>query len=322
MRDKMRGTGRRKFLMAAGAGVFGPGMTQRFDDLLQARSRKFDEIYEASLKILERVGPEAQAKFLERHEIPHTYEQRGYVMYPPEAREDDVGTEDHFDDDACIEPENCDYDPDLRCNFSLTYNRVTGSYKCSLSAEYRYKYWYDDTYCQAADLGWTLDGPLNPQDAFGIMWEQDSWKLVDRDYPANSTYSSDNVDWDNGSALGEGAGFRADDRQQCYDSGATETEPYDDGCYEDEGLSTEWSNILYGGVEIETGSDWQSGDPVQGKYVYQYDDQNVDFSVGVSYPWGVSVSFSSSTTTKQKDTQTEPDGKNMELTASDASGVA
>lgn len=282
-------------------------------------SKKIEKLHRASLKILENEGPEAQAAFLEKHDVPHAHQKTAYVMDPVEAREDDVSSESHFHDGGCIEPENCDYDPDLECSISISYDMYNGKYFVELAARYRYRYWYDDICWRGSDRGWTMDGPRSPMDGFGLIWNENHWELADTDYPARSTYSSSNVDWDNGSSLGEGAAYRADDRQQCYDSGVTESEPYDDTCGDEEGdEEMAWSDWLYGGAEVRYGSEHEDGDEIQGKYVYQYNENDDNFSVGVSYPWGVSISWSSSTTVKQKSTQTEPDGRNMTVTASDA----
>lgn len=319
MRKQYQPTKRRQYLKKTALGLAGISATSVASAKQNPEQKRFDRIYNASLNILEKRGPEAQEKFLRKHDIPHTFQKNAYVMYPPEARGNSGGasTQSHFDEDSCIEPENCNFDPDLECSFSLTHDYYNDIYRCSLSARYRYQYEYDDG-CTTWGPGWVMDGPLNPLDAFGIIWEYDHWKLANREYPHENMFTSSNVEWDNGSSQGEGAGYKADDRQRCYDTGPTEDEPYEDGCQYDETEGDyNWSYWLHGGVEIVTGPAWQSNDPVRGRYVYQYNDSNVDFSVGVAYPWGVSVSFSGSTSTKQKDTQTEPAGRNMELTVSD-----
>lgn len=287
------------------------------------KSKKIGSLHKASLNILEKKGPEMQSKFLKKHGIPHAYQKTAYVMDPVRARNNDssdgMSIQSHFDEDACVEPENCDYDPDLECSISISYDMYNGKYFVELSARYRYRYWHDDLCWRGSEPGWTMDGPRSPMDGFGLIWEKDHWQLADSDYPAQSTYSSSNVDWDNGSSLGQGAGFRADDRQQCYDSGVTESEPYDDMCSDEEGdEKMAWSDWLYGGAEVRYGPDHEDGDEIQGKYIYQYNEQDDDFSVGVSYPWGVSISWNSSSSVKDKDTQTEPNGQDMTVTASDA----
>lgn len=285
--------------LAGVSSVAGTSMAQSQGD----RDKSFEAIIEASLEIQQRRGLEARKKFLKRHGVSHTHKRLQTALPDAASNSDGVSTQSHFD---CVEPENCNYNPDLELAIAINYDMYNGRHSVDLSSRYRYRYYWTDS------GGYPVfDGPANPNDGLGLTWEKDHWVLNSPDYPADSTYTSDETEWDNGSCDGDGAGFIVDDEQVCYDTGRTDQDDDGQGSYE-------WSRWAYGGAYVDKGSNWQDGDEIQGIYSYTWNDTGVGISVGVSFPWGISVSFDSSTTAKTEDVATNPDGKALDVTASEA----
>lgn len=143
---------------------------------------------------------------------------------------------------------------------------------------------------------WVGGGGYDPVDALGLYFDPQQW-----DYESNSlsdtTYTSGNgivsVEDD---SINDGLPFTADD-------GAAE-----DGTY------------YWAGLNVVPVGDYSSSERyVYGEYVHTWNVSETNYSVGVSYPAGVSISFSTTETVKKESTGTEGDGDTlMKLNQSEA----
>ena len=268
------------------------------------KEERYDELIRAGQQILEQQGPKARDKFLEKHgfvttRTTHEYDVPAVAQRKKESSSGNVSTE-NVD---CIDPTNCN--GDISLSLGMSYWRYNNIYHVDLSARFRYEYYTVSGYPYEHYYG-----PENPLDGFGITWEKDHWALSNYDpgntKPANAMTESSYVDWDNGSWNRQGTGFTLDDQRLCKDSGTTGSSGV---------TSTEqWSNWTSGGVDLRPSGEWTEGDTVCGIYTYTWNDSSVDFSVGVSYPYGISLSASTSTSMNSQDLQTNINGTNLAVT--------
>lgn len=291
--DDSRDVRRRNVLKAAAiastGGVSAPSVAATRDDMSQ---EEFDEHILRARKIQSRGGPDAAVRYLEAHSIPTGYTR--FISKRPD-RKRTVGASTHDgtgQGDFCVEPDKCDGDIDLTLRFS--YDMYNGRYYASLAMRYRYELYYDY---------YNYDGPMQPLDGAGIMWERDHWKLQDRDNPTSCTLGDNNVEWDNGSWNYEGVGYRVNSREIAEGSGSTGKGNY------------EWSDTEYAGVYLRKGSDYEDGDSIHAAYEYTWNSGELS-GVSVGYPWSISVSVSSST--ESEDLQTDLNGYSLLVRESDA----
>lgn len=297
---------RRKVLRTAAiTGLGTAGITSVTSANTQMSDEEFHGHMMKSREVHDRAGPEAASKYLESNGIPthHTRE----VIDGSRAAGSTATTSGDSDGgkahgDFCVEPDKCDGDIDL--TLRISFNRYNTTYYATLSMRYRYKKvskgnHYDSyRYCS---------GPQYPVDGTGILWERDHWKLENRDDVPSSTSGDDHIAWDNGSWNYEGVGFRVNSRDIAYESEVSAGNCYD--------ASEKWSDTEFASVVLEKGEDWERGDAIHAAYEYTWNEGEVD-GVSVGYPWFVSVNASSDT--KKENLQTDLDGKNLLVTASDA----
>jgi len=296
---------RRKVLRTAAiTGLGTAGITSVTSANTQMSDEEFHGHMMKSREVHDRAGPEAASEYLESNGIS-TYYTREVIGGSRAAGStattsgDSDGGKAHGD--FCVEPDKCDGDIDL--TLRISYNRSYNYYYVTLSMRYRYSKGKRgrsksyDSYCS---------GPRYPVDGAGIMWERDHWKLKNRNDVPRSTSGDDHVAWDNGSWNYQGVGFRVNSRDIAWESGGSHNY-----CYN---TSEWWSDTEFAGVRLENGEDWERGDEIHAKYVYTWNEGEVD-GVSVGYPWFVSVSASRST--KKENLQTNLDGKSLIVTASD-----
>lgn len=255
---------------------------------------RFDELIAKGNSILESDGPQARDQFLRNKGLDVGRETYDYAL-PDEKSDVSTNSID------CVDPTNCN--GDIRCSLSITMRNMYDPYSyVELSTSIRYNY-------RTEYYGPVYNGPERPKDAFGIAWERDHWQLRGYDpgntNPATRMAEGSYVDWDNGSWNQEGTGFRLDDRNLCTSSGYT-------------GYGEEWSDWTSGGVDLELGPDWSSGDTVTAIYKHSWNANDVNFGVSISYPFGISITPSGSPPIKSEDLQTNKSGTNLAVTQGDS----
>ena len=297
---------RRKVLRTAAiTGLGTTGITSVTSANTQMSDEEFHGHMMKSREVHDRAGPEAASEYLESNGIPTYYTRE--VIGGSRADSSTATTSGDADDgkaqgDFCVEPDKCDGDIDL--TLRISFNNQYSTYYTTLSMRYRYSkgkrgpYKGGDAYCS---------GPRYPVDGAGIMWEKNHWKLENRNDVPSSTNGDDHVAWDNGSWNKEGVGFRVNSRDIAWES-----EGSNEYC---DNTSERWSDTEFASVVLEKGEDWERGDEIHAKYVYTWNEGEVD-GVSIGYPWFVSVSASRST--KKEDLQTDLNGKTLLVTASDS----
>jgi hypothetical protein len=297
---------RRKVLR--GAAITGLG-TAGIPSVASANTQMSDEEFHGhmmkSREVHDRAGPEAASEYLESNGISTHYSRE--VIGGSRAAGSTATTNGDSDggkahDDFCVEPDKCDGDIDL--TLRISYNRhYSRRYYATLSMRYRYEKVKASGRKKRDSM---CSGPRYPVDGAGIMWERDHWKVRNRNDVPRCTDGDDHVAWDNGSWNYEGVGFRVNSRDIAWESGAQGSNCW----YAEE----EWSDTEFAEVQVEKGEDWERGDEIHAAYQYTWNEGEVD-GVSIGYPWGVRVSSSSDT--KKEDLQTDLDGKNLLVTASD-----
>ena len=305
--SQRNGVSRRNVLKKTGLLIAGTtGLASTAAATNERSSDEFQAIVEAGQQILRKKGPEARQQFFKKHGLASTYEKHQYGL-PSSAG--GVSTQDL----DCVEPENCNNNPDLELSIGLVYDSFNNEYFATLDSRYRYSYYHS-----VVTGSYHFDGPENPLDGFGFFWEKDHWRLRNRTTPYDSMSAPNHGSWDNGSWINgkDGTAFKVDDRQICIDSGVTEDtpaeEPWSDPSEGQEG----WSNWDTGGVYLVRGSNWQRGDTINAEYIYTYGQTTTDFDLTISYPLGLSIDRE--TTIQKEDIATNPDGKALVVTESDA----
>lgn len=127
-----------------------------------------------------------------------------------------------------------------------------------------------------------------PMDGAGIFFESDWWNL-DGATTEDALSTSYWVGYQDGSNGGDGPGFWVNDNNIFL--------------YEDEG------DRHYCGVYLTpTGNYDENERAIHGEYTHTWNDTDVELSsIGVSFPWGISLSWSESNSVKQWTTDTEDD---------------
>jgi hypothetical protein len=156
-------------------------------------------------------------------------------------------------------------------------------------------YRHDGTY--TAELGWNYDAGAfrdePPEDAAQLTWgPEEAWRKESRNF-YESTYTSDYVYFDEDTE-GYGPGFRVQDE-------------YDES-------NTGW---WYCGLYLEpTGHDDPDSRGVSGEYLHTWTEEGEPeiSSVGVSYPWGITVNLThSDDEIGSEDIERDEDGNGFRL---------
>jgi hypothetical protein len=276
--------------MAAGLGSTVVGADSPDRDKQQFRKH-----IETANKIGKRKGHAARQKFLNKVGVEST--QQRVVAPTSELRSDgDDVSSDKFE---CIEPEDpCDKDVNGQIDCILTldkYQCYQTYYSATHSVRFYYKY---DPYTKV------VLGPESPKDGLGIQWRYEEWRLDDQADASSSVSEDTHIDFDGGSAGGDGVGFYVDDWELCYDAGYTGSAGTAD---------YEWSPREYATAYVTEGKEWESGDAITGGYRHSW--SGTVGGIGISYPYG--VSFSVSSNVKSEDLGSQLDGDNLRVTAAD-----
>jgi len=245
-------------------------------------------------KIQSNAGIEARVRYLEAHDI-----RTGYARLAAPRPENSQGfsiqaADGEGQDGYCVDPNQCDGDIDL--TLSLSHDMRTGLYFASLAM--RYKYSYQNTQSHGY---YAYTGPRSPDDAAGITWEKDSWKVKDRQDIPSSTNGDANINWYNGSWDYDGLGYKVDSKGIAKDSGITSIGMY-------------WSDYEFADVELRKGSNYTDGDAIHGTYEYTWNGGSID-SISVGWPWTIGASYG--TFTKSRPLQTNLEAKTLSVTEDD-----
>ncbi|MEE6209971.1 hypothetical protein U3A55_07380 [Salarchaeum sp. III] len=318
---KINNVGRRNFLIATASGIGLSGVSTISGARSKDASENLERIIETSFKILKTSGPQAQKQFLINNGVVSTYKKKvssvfgnKFGQYQSKRMENSTNsskssvTLQSAPPEYCVEPNTCDYEPDLEASLSIVSDPVVSDrYYVSLSSRYRYRY-----RAPIGHRGATMTfGPESPQDGCGLAWDPDSWSLP-TSRPGDNIDTTSNVVWDNGSESGgDGIGFRIDSEQACLDSGITDNSP-NDGVDQ-----TEWTDWSYGMVELTTDAGHQVGDKIWGKYIYTWNDSSLSFGinagVGLNGP-NIGLAITGSSSVKTEDVGTNPDGYELVVT--------
>ncbi|GAB7019929.1 hypothetical protein JCM18750_27900 [Halostagnicola bangensis] len=251
---------------------------------------EFERHIQKANKIELRAGIEERVNYLEEHDIPTTYTR--LVNSRPDKEEGMSTQEGTGQGGFCVEPDKCDGDIGLR--LTLSFNYQLARYYASLSMRYYYMN-HTDMY--------GYEGPENPTDGAGILWDEDHWQVIDRNDLPGSTTTSEDVSWDNGSWNQEGVGYRVNSKIACMKTGTTDRDEYD------------WSRPRIAGVYLRTGPDHEDDSAIHAAYDYSWEEGDVS-GVSVAYPW--SVSHDVSYETKTQNLQTDIDGDSLRVKRSDS----
>jgi hypothetical protein len=262
--------------------------------------QRFRKLLEQANRIGNKKGMEARERFLDKVDINYT---KSRLTGQPRrsTNSDDVSGEE-FD---CIEPNRtCEEHPvsgQIDCILNLSeYTDYSSYYYYGATFSCRLYYSYHEIFGGTP----TFDGPSAPEDGIGIQWGDEEWKFRDKD-AYDSTTESDHIKWNNGSQSTVGNGWFLNDVEMCRDNGRTSETT------EKRFEWTDWESVT---VYVKKGENWDTGDYISGGYTHTWTGTSAE--VGISYPFGVSIS--GSPTPDQEDLATDLQTDDLEVYAQNA----
>jgi hypothetical protein len=288
----MRKNLRRRDVLKTGSsslGLFAFGNLQsRAGSNEQTRDKTFRQHLQVANEIGRQGGPEARAEYLRKNNYPTAYAQCFYAVENSDAPLNSARQSEKFASTQradCVEPDKCE--GSIGLGLHLTYNCNDNYHVASCSVKLQ---------CH--------DGFEDPVDGVGIQWNDNHW-LMKYGSDADSHEGDEYIEWDNGSASEEGTAFRVNDKGLNRGAG---------GCYQE----GKWSEINYATVYIEKGPNHGEGpedeDKITASYLHTWEGRV--YSFGVAYPWGISISSGSEV--RSEDLQTDLNGEELKIYASDA----
>lgn len=174
------------------------------------------------------------------------------------------------------------------------FDNVDGSSSdCDICLDFSLYVGYSGVY--SIDMFWQFDsekwvggGGYAPVDALGLYFDPQQWNYESNSLSDTTYTSGDGIVTVEDDSINDGLPFVVDDVAA------------DDGTYYWAGL-----NI------VPVGNYTSSERYVYGEYVHTWNVTETNYSVGASYPAGVSISFDTTETVKKESTGTEGDGDTM-----------